>query len=257
MKTKSFFKYSFWDIIKDMRTFYLVFFAIIILSTMVIGVTFSNSSDLGSVSGADLATFIFLFLAGIGTFKNNFHFALVNSVPRKNLFLSNICNIGVVSLIMSLICSITSCVLSKFINSNTTYSMLYNETYTHHKDIYTFDNLSYIFSEFVWTLCFCITMFSLGYLLGLIYYNINKTAKTAVNFGIPLFLFMVLPLVDIALPSVNIFESIIEFLSLIMGIPYQSATNNSWIGVITLLVVSIVFTTISYLIIRRTTIKKA
>ena len=93
----------------------------------------------------------------------------------------------------------------------------------------------------------------LGYLITVLYYRMNKPAKLAVSIGVPVFFVIVLPAIDFALFSGSIYHAIGVFVARARGFLNGS---NPYIGMLSGTLLFIIFAELSYLTLRKATVKE-
>ncbi len=250
MKIKPILKYELREDFKSLAIFYAIYFSVIILS--VITTLLTSTVEIGQINGVEFASAIFLLVTGMNSFKNHFHFSLTNSVPRKKLFISTIQSFGILSVFMAIVNFIVSFILTRFINVSPLFYMLYHPNYPTSTPKQSLQNISYILPEFVWGIFLLITMSLLGYFITLLYYRMSKILKITVSVGVPGFLFLVLPIIDLRLDN-KITTTIFNFFRMIMGL--ETGSYNPWIAVVSFICFSIILSALCYIMIRKVTIK--
>lgn len=250
MRTNKIFKYVILDSLKEIRAFYIVYSAIILLLSILS--IYTTDSGNFQFNGTEFASIILFFVMGLCTFKNNFHFALVNSTPRKNLFLGTLGSFGILSLMVAVINSIIAFILTRFITTLPMFFMTYNKKYANLSPKQALESISYIFSDFIWnaTLLFAIAI--IGYFITILYYKMNKALKVVVSVSVPVFLVIGLPVLD-GIFGGKIINSFLKFFLTIMGL--SNGQNNNFIATLSFLCISCVFALLSYLLVRRMTVK--
>ena len=117
-------KYQFQDITRALIIFCGILL-ILILTLFIPGLQ-------GTTNGLEISAFIFLFVIGLNTFKENFGMFLQNGVSRKTIFAGKLLSTCVVSAIMAVVLEVLSCVAKlgggyRDIQLGTLYEMLYTE----------------------------------------------------------------------------------------------------------------------------------
>lgn len=250
MKTKSIFKYDLFQTIRDLKIFYIVYFAIIILGAITTVVSSSSNIQL---NGTEFASIVFLLVGGMNSFKSNFHFSLANSVPRKSLFIGTVGSLAGISIFMTLINLIVSFILTRFINVSPLFYSLYNSKFSNLTPKQALQNISYISHDFIWSIFSLITISLVGYFITLLYYRMSKNVKIIVSVGVPAILIFILPIIEEALKTNVISNSILNIFKTILG--WGNGCCNPLIAVLSFISISIVLVSICYLMIRRVTIK--
>lgn len=245
MKLKQAFRYQLSDIVKPIVIFYIVIAAII--TSMIVTVAFAFDGTAMSSNGLEMASFIFLFVCGLNSFKENFRMYLQNSLSRKTLFFSVVSTMVVVSFGMAFIDGL----IARALTGTGYYDSLFIMSYLPYVA-----KLSPVLS-FIAELCWNFFLYLFGTMLGLFitigYYRMNRPAKLCVSIGIPSLIFIILPMVDGALFGGKvIIVNCIRFLMRIVG---RYNTCQPWIAVITFFVLSVVFGALARLLMRKAIIK--
>lgn len=244
------YRYQLADHKKSILIFYCVIFAL--LAMMFVGtVTVSTSSGDSIVGGMDAATPIFLFIAGLCTFKEPFYMLLQNGISRKSIFLSRLLVVLTISCAMAAVDKIvllTGKAIS-LLNGSFRCVSLYEEIYIlqpfHgspvllHLHIFLFDFLMYFMFAAV------------GYLISLLFYRLNKAGKIAVGAGVPVMLFIVLPIVDAVYFNLKITYTYGRFMDTVLGI----SSVNPYAAMLTFAVSSVIFGAFTWLLLRRAPVK--
>lgn len=250
MKTKKIFKYVILDSLKEIKVFFIVYSAIIILLSILS--IYTTDSGRFSFNGTEFNSIILFFVMGLCAFKGHFHFSLVNSTPRKNLFLGTLGSFGVLSIMVAFINNVIAFILTRFINTLPIFFMIYNKKYPDITSKQALESIGYTFSDFIWnaTLLFAIAI--IGYFITILYYKMNKTLKVVVSVSIPVILVIGLPVLD-GMFGGKIISSILNFILTIMGL--INGQSNNLIATLSFVCISGVFALLSYLLVRRMTVK--
>ena len=86
MKIKSVFKFSVANMVKSISAFYGIFISVCILLIFLA----KASGGTVSSSGVELSSAIFIFIAGLNSFKENFYFMKSNNVSRRDFLYGTI-----------------------------------------------------------------------------------------------------------------------------------------------------------------------
>jgi len=246
MNLKPAIKYQLRDFVKGVGIFYLVIYLIILFLYVLVAVQINDSDS--NISGLETATFIFLFVAGLNSFKNTFKLFLQNGLSRKTLFVSFSIAALAIAFFMDVVDSINHLLLQVIMPSQSIFDQIYSVKYVSQPSYVRF------FDKFVWFLFLYVAMLFLGYFVTSLYYRMNKWQKLAISIGVPVFLFMILPLIDTVLTHGAIFTAIQNFLIFAMG--FSSGGINPYIFVLTCIVSSVIFGGLSLLLGRRAMIKE-
>lgn len=255
MNIKATLNYQVDDYKKSLPVYYGVILALLIIfggSTIYISMKYSDNSGYSSFSGFDTAAAIFLFSMAISTFKSGFLMLLQNGISRRSTLVSRILShLGVAAVMMVidlLLRYVTEFIFSLF-TQNVTFATTFEATYfmsdqgiTNVSPLY---NAAYLF-------LFYLALLSLGTFIALLYYRMNTILKVLVSAGVPITVFIVLPIIDYNLTGGKLTIAIGKFLDFAFGF----STCQPWHAMITFVIGSIVLYFLSWLLIRRAEIKK-
>jgi hypothetical protein len=245
MRMKYALKYQINEYKKPVITFYIVIYSIYILMTLS-NLTRKNPDDYSNVGGMEMASMIFLFVAGLNCFKQNFRMLMQNGISRRSVFTSNVLGILPVAGLMALVDSINRIIFGQLAGYQSFFQMLYPGW---HGGQMSF--LQITLEGFVWMFfMYCMAAMA-GYFITTLYYRMNKPVKLAVSIGVPVMLFVVLPYIDNVLSGLHIFKGIYQFTSWAFGFN----TDNPYMAVATCTVIFVVFGVLSWLLVRRAPIK--
>jgi hypothetical protein len=215
----------------------------------------SDSSTVsGQIGSMEMATVIFLFILGLCSFKEPFGLMIQNGISRRTMFAARLLTTLTIAILMAIIDKVLL-VLFKFYattNSDKVYcSSLYEQLYSNgftsgmgsfslHVSIFVFDFLLYLF------------IMSIGYFITLLFYCLNKAGQIAVGAGVPVSLWIVLPLYDSAVTNGKIFHAIGKFFDFAFGLSAHQPSNANITSVLGFILMS----GISWLLIRRVPVKE-
>jgi hypothetical protein len=162
------FKYQIHDFWKAV----LVFCFINILITSSISATVAINGESISFGGLEMATVIFLFVAGLNCFKSNFKFMLANNVSRKGFYFGNAIALVTVSAFMALVDAILNVIFNNVFVLNIPYEGVVMQLYRNNS----------FFAGFLW--CFGLNTFAVcfGWFITMLYYRCNSIMKIVVSF---------------------------------------------------------------------------
>ncbi|WP_138264152.1 hypothetical protein [[Clostridium] hylemonae] len=208
--------------LSDLRIVFIVYFAILVflyaigsIGLNTVKVNFSSGSVSIGLSGA----FVCL-ITGMVMFQEHFWMLIQNGFSRKIYFKSSLCTISIFSIVFA----IAEGLMSKLIEL----------TFLSHRNIIVKTSIKMIFPSLhekldggmgfilnimltaVMTAC----LFMVGYLLAGIFYRLPKQLKTPFAICLPVFLFVVLPVLISIFPSIG--NTFVRFLLTVMGISSQN-----------------------------------
>lgn len=196
MKSNAIYKFQLAEHKKSSLIFCLVILAILAFIPIYNGLSniFQLESDVTiQVTGIDMAPAIFLFVCGLGAFKDNFYMALQNGISRKSLYINRIYVVLTLAVAMALFDQIVM-VLGKAIDSlseSIDYSGILEMLYGSQSGGF----LMY-FESFLFLTTLFIAFLSLGYLITVIFYRMNKKQKISYVVGFYVVAFVILPIID-------------------------------------------------------------
>lgn len=242
MKTKEATRYMLQDSLKSCIIFYGVIAFIIIVSLIIkyaLGVVDMGTSGMGS------ATFIFLFVVGLNSFKSQFTLFLQNGISRRTMLVGFVLSSLIVALGMGLIDSLYPLALRGVLGFETTYQMMYSAG----------TGFGAFAMGLIWNVLAYFTALCFGFLVTTLYYRMNKALKLIVSIGVPVLLFVALPLLEVLVPSINIMSRLMNALTWMLGFDLSTGAVYPARSFGSFCVLSAAFTGLSYLLIRRATVK--
>lgn len=192
MISKAAFKYQFEDSKKAIIIYYCILLAVMIL----LSAGFSLISIRGNAqfNGIELSTMIFMFIAGLNSFKEPFLMLSQNGVSRQSMFVSHIFVMLCIAFIMAVIDQLLLLGLNLLSanNPNFTSRSLYELVFHNISKSAFLLQLNILWYNFL----MYISVFAFGYMLTVLFYRLNKAGKIAVGVGVPVSLLIVLPALD-------------------------------------------------------------
>ena len=249
MQAKKVAKYNLSVMKKSMMIFYLIFISVCILIIVLSRVNEGNVSS----SGLEISSAIFIFVAGLNIFKENFYFTKSNNISRKSYFLGTILSMIPIAGIMSIIDIVINRIYNLFIESPTIYDMgftnfnqinfMYTANWIQQNDIKA------LFETFLFQTSLYLMLFVLGFLITMIYYKCNKFMKKIISI-IPVMLIILFNRCMYNNPIIAFKVS--EFVQYILGIN----PINVYAPITTFIVSFIILAGIAYSLIRKMVIKE-
>jgi len=187
---------------KDFALGATIFYSIILVTSLIgILVLLIFKSENGSVGmNSDFSGYIFIFVMGIISFKENFKFLNQNGVSRKTFFISRVAVMVTSALIMVAIDRFLYSVLSLIKINN--FSVVYMfDFYTGIEQngggfITAQHSVADILGISLASLCAYMAVYGLGCFINLVFYRLGNFGKTIVGAGVPVFCIILLPLTD-------------------------------------------------------------
>ena len=231
--------------LRDDRKAIIIYYSIIIAvyAAMFISVAVSKATG-GSTNGHGLPTAIFMFCAC--AFKENFFMLMQNGVSRKSVFIGRLLNsltlaagLAALDTIFGTIFTAISKSLNKEFIFQTIFDMLYFDL-----DITGF--LRLLLNLLMFFMMF-LGFSTLGYLMSTAFNRLNKTGKTIFAAGLPITIFVVLPVID---GIVFKGETIVKFLNFLLDILGVNAQQPLY-AVATFAITAVACSALSWLLIRK------
>ncbi|MBH1940693.1 hypothetical protein I5677_07320 [Mobilitalea sibirica] len=205
-------KYQILEFKKSTVIFYIIVLLVHVFFASIITV---NDTTFRSDGGFEVATIIYLFISGLNSFKETFGMFIQNGVSRKTMFLSRTVSFLVISLIMVFMNFIFVRVLGLLNSSRFSVTDMYENIFE--KRVDTINGLTRGFESLMLSLGVYLIAISLGYLITVAYYRMNKAGKLAVSVGVPVSVFVLLPMIDLTLDG-RITSFMAKILTTIIGI---------------------------------------
>jgi len=247
-------KYQLHDSRKAIIIFYGVVIALILL-TIVSTRLFDNSfvTTKGTIGGIEITTMVFLFVLGMNSFKETFKMFVQNGVSRKTMFIGQLLSASLISLGMTMINTIIDAVCKKIVpvNEDFSYESIIEIMYKSRYESYS-PGVLMLLEKILFALCMYAAAVMSGYFIAALYYRMGKGAKIAVSVGTPVGLFVVLPVVNTLVFNGRIGRAFGRFIIFAFG--YSNGAN-PYYGMVTLLLISVIFSALSWLLARRAVIK--
>ena len=239
---------------KPVGIFYLVVVSLYLL--FIITSLFAREGANASISGMDMASLVFLFVFGITSFKENFYMLLQNGVSRKNMFLGTVGSILIVSVFVAFVDVVLAMLLNLVPETNFTTSTIFEQLYAA-AQYRESSELALYFHNFMWNSMMKFAFGCVGLFIGCGYYKMNGVQKTLVSCGIPVFFFLVLPLIDLIFPRFDVLTKLLDAIMFFFGFTDGTFFGgaNSYLCVLCCLGLAAVASAVTFLMLRKTSVK--
>ncbi len=237
---------GFW---KPVITFYIVIILVLVFG-LTSAIILSGDGVRSSINGLEFSTAIFIFVMGLNSFKEDLFMLLQNGVSRKTFFLSSIGSFLVLGFLMSVIDVVVSLVTKlvvshmeqvQYINF---FEMLYRGKTTRMSAI------SITLESFMLNLSMYLAAFLIGFFITISYYRMNKPMKVIISVGVPVSVFIVLPIVD------GIFHNkIVSAIGRASDFAIGASAQKPLHAIVTLLITFLVFSGLSWLLMRKVSVQ--
>lgn len=244
MKLKPAVKYQIYQFKRPLIIYYLIIYVVFIFFIIENSSLTKQGVD-ARLGGIESASMIFIFIAGLNSFKETFKMFLQNGLSRKTLFISFVYTILPISAAMALIDSINGVIASLVIKYDPAYMQFYGNRY-----IGSVSGILKYAEGFLWYFFAYAMLAMTGYFITVLYYRMNKGLKLLVSIGFPAFFFIILPMVDM---DGKIYKGIGNFFSFAWG--YKNGYN-PYFSMVTCTLIFALFGGLSYLLIEKAAAKE-
>lgn len=201
-------KYQLTEVKKPLLIYYSI---ICLVIAMNIFITF-YVNNIG-VNAIEASSMIFIFVVGLNSFKETFRMFLQNSRSRKTQFTSFMLSILPISALMALI----DTAIGSSAHSLSSYQSLFRQLYAL-RYLGNSSDLQVNIEGFLWSMLVYAAFAMVGYFITTLYYRMNKGQKLFVSIGVPVFLLILLPIVDETFTSGKMFPKVVDFFLLMSGV---------------------------------------
>lgn len=185
------FRYQMADQKKGIIAFYIVVLAISLLSFCIVLLPV-NGSMLTVTTGMSSITAIYMFVAGLCSFKENFGMSLQNGVSRRSMFIARLATTAALSAILAVVDEVLTYILIlpyKIIGVDAVSRSLYVSIFGTMDNVLLQTICSVAFGFFV-----LMAASAAGYFITIMFYRLNKLGKILVGAGVPFLFMFVLPI---------------------------------------------------------------
>jgi hypothetical protein len=267
MKLKAAVRYYLNDFKKPVVIFYGILMVLFLLQLIIAALV---HEDPGSYSGMEFATTIFLLVAGLNAFKAQFRLFLQNGLSRKTLFTGFVAGILILAASMTLIDLAFGWFRGLFAPYQTIYLDRFGSLYADK------NSLAALADGLLWSFLAYVTAGMTGFMISSLYYRMSKAWKLIVSIGVPMLVFVGIPLIDGLYTNGAITAFLINVLAFAFGFGVTIDLSKGFAGLLATFfrqledgiplypyrailfsVLCTAFTgTLSFLLIRRATIKE-
>jgi hypothetical protein len=234
MKLKASYKYQLFNHFSPIIIYYIIvialysFLTVNIASAPVYSITRDSSGRIMSAthvtatsigfSGTSAATVIFLFIVALNSFKEIYKMQMQNGLSRKTILISRTLVSLTVAAGLAVIDELVLLIFEASTSStghNIVYSTLLNQYYeTGLSEIMpaTIHLESVIYDFFLF-----LGFMAAGYFLTLLFYRLNKIGKIAVGAGVPILIFVIIPIIDYSITDHKINQTFFRLLYQVLG----------------------------------------
>lgn len=246
MNLKASTKYQLYEYKKSLLIYYFV--VTVVYASFYVASIISKDSNFETSGGISASTIVFLFIAGLNSFKETFLMSLQNGISRKTFLWGRVISVGVISIIMAVVDRALNGTFGLFNDERYQMVDIYAGVYpTRASEVSSFlavfeSILLLVFMYFAVTAC--------GYLITAAYYRMNKAVKTIVSVGVPTCVFIVIPIID-QFANGRISMAMYTFMRFATGVN----KGNPYIIMLSSLVVAFICFGLSWLLTRKAVVK--
>lgn len=228
---------------KALLSYGCIYIGVCLVLTTLLGLVFSRQGmSVGSMSGADMSGAIFIFVLELCSFKEGFLLHLQLGSSRRAMLAAHLITAVITALAVSLVNLLVMFgtagigALTGLFTGQSIFGMIYG-----------LSGVGGLFTQLAVDFTLLLAISAFGYFTAALYYRMGTAAKVMVSVGVPGILLVLLPLLDNTLLGGAIGRGALALLQLAFGQP--------WAAVLSLLVLSVVFTVLAWLTARRANVK--
>lgn len=250
MKLKASIRYQLSETKKAVIFYYAILVLSLIIGVVILTIVRSAFPNIFRVGEFNFGTFntvtpIFLFVLGLCSFKDNFLMFIQNGTSRRSLFLGRIATSTALAVGLTAADYLFSLIARGFTGIAGFPSVSIGLTDAFPKNI-----SNSIAGPFLVFAVYFLVQF-LGYLITSLLYRLNRGGQIAVGVSVPVFLFIIFPIIDELVFNGAVSNAISRFMHIVYGL--QSGI--AWLGVISSLVCAAILGFFCWLLIRRVRVK--
>ncbi len=224
--------------IHDSRRSLMVFYAIVIgLSLFAASCITRGGGNSLQIGGIDLASAIFIFIVGLNAFTTGFRFMQANNVSRKRYYTGTALALISIAAFMATIDTILSTFIGTLIHYESMLTQLYRITSP--------------LTLLAWSFALYTCLTHLGWMIGMLYHRSNKLFRMMISVS-PVLTGLVITFFDHWVDGA-LSRGLAGFFTTVFG--FTSAPPNPYTATISFLVAATGAAAISFLLIRRVTLK--
>lgn len=246
MKMKPALKYY----LGDYRNVILAMYVCVYIFAFLMGIGRSEFKN-SSCGGLELISVITVFVLGLSSFKPYFKFFSANGRSRKIVVFAAITSLGCISVIMAFIDTLNTMLFSHHANYQSLFAQAY---YRSQLSLPCWFDYSYsmLVQQFLWSIFAVFWTATVGFLIAVLYYRMNRGVKIAVSVGVPVLLVFVLPILDRNLWSNRLADTQQNFFNFAWGF---SNSYNPYIGMASMFIFAAVNAVLAWLLVRKANVK--
>jgi len=245
MKIKQAMRYQLYAFVRQAVIYYAAVLGIFLIVTIIAAILGDRSAIMG---GGDFSTSIFLLIVGMNAFKSHLQLFVQNGLSRRTLFTGFILSALLLSFGAMVVDSLYPYLFPLLQRSSMVHTM------------YRLDNsFGNTLIASLWTALFYFGAMCTGFFITVLYYRMNKLLKVLVSAGVPILFFIVIPIVEVMVPSFHFYTVLLRFIGWCLGLNYDNLLGglNKVRPLLSFAVFSTALSGLSFLLLRRATFKEA
>lgn len=244
MKSLKVAKYQFFEVLNSIKVYYAIVIAIFLAITLL---ATTNGGEVSS-SGIEFSTMIFIFIAGLNSFKNSFKFTQGNNISRKTFFKGLMISTLPIATLMAVADVILNRIYNLFVVCPTMYDMLYYKGFGQNAWNQS-NSLGTLFGTVMFLIFLYIMIFNLGIFINLIYYRSNTVLKVIISVA-PFILITLIGNFHDLFPQ-EFWNGVGNFLVSAFGLN----NYNAYAAISSFFVMAVVLSGFTFLLVRRAVVK--
>lgn len=224
----------------------IIFYFIILCVLTFMFILANNISDSTiQFGGMEMSSIIFIFVIGLNSFKESFRMHIQNGVSRKTMVIGKMISALAVCIGMAFIDRIIA-LIGNWISSSKErfiYKGILEQTYNRSN----IGSVQMQLDGLLFNICLYLAIFAIGYFVTIAYYRMNNALKLAVSVGVPVGLFVILPIVEMSITGGRISKA----LSSMFDFAFGFSKGNPYYAMVTGILMFAIFGGLSWLMVRK------
>lgn len=243
MKSKQGAQYYLYDQSRAVGIYFVVVLLVLIAALIISHATGARVTT----GGLEMGGFIFLFVLGLNAYKPQLRLFVQSGLSRRTLWLSFLLCAAAVSVVMTVMHVLFVLIFGQSLRVTLFFTNLYEMLST--------DAARVSLIGVLWTLLANLSLMTLGFCISTAYYRMAKPVKVLVSVGVPVLLFVVMPIAELLFDWFEGFSAIWKAYAWAMGLGFGTTHPLRAAG--SMAVFSAVMAGLSYLLLRRAPLREA
>ena len=258
MKVFASFRYQLADQKRGILTYYGVLLGFYVLFEILFVVAAVGEDVNGSTTnGITAVTAVYVFVASLCSFKDNFGMSLQNGVSRRSTFLARLCTAGAMCAVMAVadeLVTILAPLPSRLMGIEMGSMSLMENLYFSAAGAWQAGAFLLHLCSAAFGFFMLLAAAGLGYLITTLFYRLNKLGKILVGAGVPVLVFFGLPALELLEQFISN-GAVIKAVSGFFAVVFQFAFGQPQNTALTCLVLFAAMSGLSWLLMRRAVVK--